>query len=666
MPHIAKIAQRLKLRNQASYKKALQTRHHRMSDNVSRVAAVERASAVGPSEFMSRPLFPSVTNVLAGVCDPSVSTSPAAPPPPPLTAGTPSSSAVSTTRRRSLTVEDATTLFKQLESTVAPDLEGLPRTSQKCCGCGSTTLCVMRTVERTHWCAECVKQEPTMFQSVFDPALGYHRVQELVCFACNVAFQSYKSFLSHCDGKVHRGKCRRNDHFQTPGDVTWQMLRPSHVNALELQQKLVEKLIIGDERYRCGIPKEHINTLPLLAMFKEWEATERRISLTDPMHFAPLSSQSERQSLDLSSDETTFVAPEKSMPVVHVDASMSREEFDQMLHDLRTEHVYGFDTEAAPEHFFPDVRRVAPQVGPHLIQLCTRHRIYLISTTTKRMWQSICHLRTARFDKSRFSPKFESEALPAPKDVVTMSQATCDDNLSDAAREEAMNVLMGVPQGAATPRAQPQTASMAMDAPLPANFKTHDLVVPRFLFDFFHRDDIALVGFGLRQDVQLMRSLFRTSRWVAAPEQADPYANWYPPCVDICAAFRTDIRLTMQHRDDTKNANPAVMASITSQVQQRMVSSHCVGTVQAAARVFGCRFSKPRAVTMSNWACPSRYLNAKQLIYACRDAVLPLFMVERLLGTQALSPSASIGDADTRSKGVVEANPTNTTEQQRE
>jgi hypothetical protein len=82
-----------------------------------------------------------------------------------------------------------------------------------------------------------------------------------------------------------------------------------------------------------------------------------------------------------------------------------------------------------------------------------------------------------------------------------------------------------------------------------------------------------------------------------------------------------------------------------------------VGAVQGAARVLAQRYFKPKRLSTSNWALPTPSMRAGQLVYACRDALLPLVLFDKLrsLSATAAPSSCSRGPSAVR---VAEPRPT--------
>jgi hypothetical protein len=90
-----------------------------------------------------------------------------------------------------------------------------------------------------------------------------------------------------------------------------------------------------------------------------------------------------------------------------------------------------------------------------------------------------------------------------------------------------------------------------------------------------------------------------------------------------------DIKDTEEQRQRANEAKAARLAALGT-VQSKAALGRNVGAVQAAARVLSQRYFKPKRLSTSNWAIPTQMMRAGQLVYACRDAMLPLILLEKL------------------------------------
>jgi hypothetical protein len=78
--------------------------------------------------------------------------------------------------------------------------------------------------------------------------------------------------------------------------------------------------------------------------------------------------------------------------------------------------------------------------------------------------------------------------------------------------------------------------------------------------------------------------------------------------------------------DDTVAGISALLAAKPLPSQRRLAGRSEVGATQAVARLFQRSFEKSKKDVMRDWSVPSGTLCRRALIYACRDAVLPLYM----------------------------------------
>ncbi|CUI15421.1 Hypothetical protein, putative [Bodo saltans] len=559
---------------------------------------------------------------------------------------------------------------------VPPPPPHTPRATKVCTLCDRELTCFQRPIEESWFCSGCAHAN-NVFATKFDESTGYDTLTELHCFTCRINCTSQKSFADHCYSKGHRKRAQQQE---------WRTNRPiaasghsHHRNQHQaknpvlcsVQSQLITALQTFDERFRRHLSKEQIASMPLLCMFDHWEAAEA--AGCRPAVAACGATQQQRK-------EGGHDA-KHAYQIVHVHPNMASSEFEDMMHQLRTETVFGFDTESAPPAFFPQVARVNND-GPHLVQLATKTHVFLISTTTMRSWKKMEHLRRSQV----FRPATRVDSGQSNKDKHVNDSQTIPVaqgfTLSAQEQREAVDAVLSSHEGGASAQTI-ATESKGNAAPTPPMRLPPDAVnvfqayspfvkpritvrclpsrvaevsisgdpaaqrLPQFLADFLHRQDIVLLGFGLETDIHLLHKMMkRRTREIhesTNPNAASFLSHWNAPCVDLSLLFSTDT-ISSRHSD------PASCAGASATTSSSQILS--VGTVQAGARVFHARFEKSRNVSVSNWATPSKLLSDRQRIYACRDAVFPLFVAQRLM---AMFASRNVSASDETSKSAEHA-----------
>lgn len=217
--------------------------------------------------------------------------------------------------------------------------------------------------------------------------------------------------------------------------------------------------------------------------------------------------------------------------------------------------------------------------------------------------------------------------------------------------------------------------------------------LPLFLYQFFNRSDIVLVGFGLGEDERLLGDLLASrAMQLSASSSSISFRPKVPYMLDLATLFTTTVAApsgssfssvvlkprregeeeveeeapptlpavppSFENNDADGEGVPDVVAEIPPPVSALSGASASaipaqtspqptttrprpldlvttgtqpVGTVQSSARLFQQRFRKPKGTSVSNWAIHSTRQTTEQVIYAARDVVYPVFVLGKLL-----------------------------------